>query len=273
MTPAQLKAAITPRSPPADAQLAVATRPGPSTPARSWRRWPTWCCARISACISDEIYEKLVYGDARATCFATLRPGLAERTITISGVSKSYAMTGWRMGWALGPLHVIKAMGNVQSQETSNPVQHQPVCRASPPWKASRSAWKKCAANSRPAATWSVAGWQAAGHQMPRSGRGVLRVLQRLGALRPNARRQESHRFRQLLRRRPGDGPRQPGAGLRVRLRRLCAPVVRHQPRANQRGGAGSAGEVLGIEAQWSHVETRSMNRSEIRCRSDRWPS
>src|SRR4029077_13989275 len=71
--------------------------------------------------ISDEIYEQLVYGNARATCFATLRPKLAESTITISGVSKSYAMTGWRMGWALGPLPVVKAMGNVQSQETSNP--------------------------------------------------------------------------------------------------------------------------------------------------------
>src|SRR5262249_2910945 len=44
-----------------------------------------------------------------------------ERTITISGVSKSYAMTGWRMGWAVGPVHLVKAMGNVQSQETSNP--------------------------------------------------------------------------------------------------------------------------------------------------------
>ena len=72
------------------------------------------------AVLSDEIYEKLVYGDARATCFATLRPGLAEQTITISGVSKSYAMTGWRMGWALGPVNVVKAMANVQSQETSN---------------------------------------------------------------------------------------------------------------------------------------------------------
>src|SRR5437867_3789875 len=73
------------------------------------------------AVLSDEIYEKLVFGDAQATCFATLRPGLPERTITVSGVSKSYAMTGWRMGWAVGPLHVIKAMANVQSQETSNP--------------------------------------------------------------------------------------------------------------------------------------------------------
>jgi aspartate aminotransferase len=73
------------------------------------------------AVLSDEIYERLVFGDARATCFATLRPGLPERTLTISGVSKSYAMTGWRMGWTVGPVHVIKAMANVQSQETSNP--------------------------------------------------------------------------------------------------------------------------------------------------------
>src|SRR5205085_10354396 len=70
--------------------------------------------------ISDEIYEKLVFGDAKATCFATLRPGLPQTTITISGVSKSYAMTGWRIGWAVAPLPVAKAMANVQSQETSN---------------------------------------------------------------------------------------------------------------------------------------------------------
>ncbi len=71
--------------------------------------------------LSDEIYEKLVFGDAKATCFATLRPGLAERTITISGASKTYAMTGWRMGWSCGPVPVIKAMGNVQSQQTGCP--------------------------------------------------------------------------------------------------------------------------------------------------------
>src|SRR5262245_34642665 len=47
--------------------------------------------------LSDEIYEQLTYGDASPTCFATLRPGLRDRTITISGVSKTYAMTGWRI--------------------------------------------------------------------------------------------------------------------------------------------------------------------------------
>ncbi len=71
--------------------------------------------------ISDEIYEQLLYGDAKATCFATLRPELAERTVTISGVSKTYAMTGWRIGWAVSPTPVSKFMGDLQSQETSNP--------------------------------------------------------------------------------------------------------------------------------------------------------
>ena len=71
--------------------------------------------------LSDEIYEQLTYGDAKPTCFATLRPGLPERTITISGVSKSYAMTGWRIGWSIAPVSVAKFMADLQSQETSNP--------------------------------------------------------------------------------------------------------------------------------------------------------
>jgi aspartate aminotransferase len=71
--------------------------------------------------LSDEIYEQLTFGDAKPTCFATLRPGLADRTMTISGASKSYAMTGWRMGWTVGPKPVIDAMSNIQSQETSCP--------------------------------------------------------------------------------------------------------------------------------------------------------
>jgi aspartate aminotransferase len=71
--------------------------------------------------LSDEIYEQLTYGNAQPTCFATLRPRLAARTVTISGVSKTYAMTGWRIGWAVAPEPVAKFMGDLQSQETSNP--------------------------------------------------------------------------------------------------------------------------------------------------------
>lgn len=74
-----------------------------------------------AAILSDEIYEQLCYGDARPTCVATLRPELAERTITISGASKSYAMTGWRMGWAIAPVAIAKAMADVQSQQTGCP--------------------------------------------------------------------------------------------------------------------------------------------------------
>ena len=71
--------------------------------------------------LSDEIYEQLTFGDAKPTCIATLRPQLKDRTITISGASKSYAMTGWRMGWTIGPKAIIDAMGNIQSQQTSCP--------------------------------------------------------------------------------------------------------------------------------------------------------
>jgi aspartate aminotransferase len=71
--------------------------------------------------LSDEIYEQLTYGTVTPTCFATLRPELADRTITISGVSKTYAMTGWRIGWSVAPPAVAKFIGDLQSQETSNP--------------------------------------------------------------------------------------------------------------------------------------------------------
>ncbi len=120
MKPAQLRAALTPRS-----RLVMLNSPSnPTGTVYSRKELEDLADVILDsslAVISDEIYERLVYGEARATCFATLRPGLAERTLTISGVSKSYAMTGWRIGWTLGPAHVIKAMGNVQSQQTSNP--------------------------------------------------------------------------------------------------------------------------------------------------------
>ena len=71
--------------------------------------------------VSDEIYERLVYGDHRFASFPTVRPGLQERTIVVNGVSKAYAMTGWRIGWTLSPANIAKAMADLQSQETSNP--------------------------------------------------------------------------------------------------------------------------------------------------------
>jgi len=71
--------------------------------------------------VADEIYERLVYGGHRFASFATVRPDLQDRTILINGVSKTYAMTGWRIGWSLSPANVAKAIGSLQSQQTSNP--------------------------------------------------------------------------------------------------------------------------------------------------------
>ncbi|MEX2558554.1 MAG: pyridoxal phosphate-dependent aminotransferase, partial [Pirellulales bacterium] len=71
--------------------------------------------------VADEIYERLVYGTHRFASFATLRPALPERTVTVNGVSKAYAMTGWRIGWTLSPVEVARSMESLQSQQTSNP--------------------------------------------------------------------------------------------------------------------------------------------------------
>jgi len=71
--------------------------------------------------ISDEIYEKLVYDDYKHVSIASLDPSFKERTIICHGIAKTYAMTGWRIGFAAGPPDIIKAMGNIQSQSTSNP--------------------------------------------------------------------------------------------------------------------------------------------------------
>jgi aspartate aminotransferase len=120
MSPAQLKAALTPRT-----KLVMLNSPcNPTGTVYSRRELEALADVILNTkagVLSDEIYEQLCYGDAKPTCFATLRPELAERTITISGASKSYAMTGWRMGWAIAPPAVAKAMGDIQSQETSCP--------------------------------------------------------------------------------------------------------------------------------------------------------
>ena len=72
--------------------------------------------------LSDEIYEKLVYGDTRFVSFASLSDDAYNRTLTINGLSKAFAMTGWRLGYTAGPLDAIKAMGRLQSHMTQNPV-------------------------------------------------------------------------------------------------------------------------------------------------------
>jgi aspartate aminotransferase len=71
--------------------------------------------------LTDDMYEHLVYDEFVFTTPAQIEPKLYERTLTMNGVSKSYCMTGWRIGYGAGPDALIKAMGKLQSQSTSNP--------------------------------------------------------------------------------------------------------------------------------------------------------
>jgi aspartate aminotransferase len=71
--------------------------------------------------VSDDIYRQLVYGDAQYVSIASINPEVAKRTVLVDGVSKTYAMTGWRIGYTAGPLPLIKAMSKIQGQSTSNP--------------------------------------------------------------------------------------------------------------------------------------------------------
>jgi aspartate aminotransferase len=69
--------------------------------------------------LTDDMYEHLTYGDFEFVTPAQIEPGLYDRTLTMNGVSKAYAMTGWRIGYAAGPEHLVKAMDFVQGQQTS----------------------------------------------------------------------------------------------------------------------------------------------------------
>ena len=70
--------------------------------------------------ISDEVYEKLLYGEARHISIASLSPEIADKTVTVNGFSKAYSMTGWRLGYAAGPKEIIRAMISLQGHETAN---------------------------------------------------------------------------------------------------------------------------------------------------------
>ena len=121
LTPAQLEAAITPRTKwfifnsPSNPTGAGYTRDELKALTDVLMRHPhVWV-------MSDDMYEHLVFDDFKFCTPAEVEPGLYDRTLTCNGVSKAYAMTGWRIGYAAGPVALIKAMGTIQSQSTSNP--------------------------------------------------------------------------------------------------------------------------------------------------------
>jgi aspartate aminotransferase len=121
LTPAALEAAITPRTKwfifnsPSNPTGAAYSRAELKALTDVLMRHPqVWV-------MSDDMYEHLVFDGFEFATPAQVEPGLHDRTLTCNGVSKAYAMTGWRIGYAGGPAHLIKAMGTVQSQSTSNP--------------------------------------------------------------------------------------------------------------------------------------------------------
>jgi aspartate aminotransferase len=121
LKPGDLEAAITPRTKwlilnsPSNPSGAAYTREALAAIADVLLRHPhVWV-------LTDDMYEHLIYGDFKFTTIAQVEPALYDRTLTMNGVSKAYAMTGWRIGYAGGPEPLIKAMSKVESQSTSNP--------------------------------------------------------------------------------------------------------------------------------------------------------
>lgn len=120
LTPAALEAAITPRTKwlilnsPSNPTGAAYTRDEMAALGEVLKKHPNvWV-------MTDDIYEFIVYDDFEFTTIAQVTPELYDRTLTLNGLSKAYAMTGWRVGYAAGPIELIKAMNKIQSQSTTS---------------------------------------------------------------------------------------------------------------------------------------------------------
>ncbi len=120
VTPAQVRAAITPRT-----RAFVLNSPsnptGSAYSSEELRELADVLLGTGVMVISDEIYESLAYDGFTATSIVTVEPRLKEQALVVNGVSKTYSMTGWRIGYAAGPAGLISAMCDIQSQSTSNP--------------------------------------------------------------------------------------------------------------------------------------------------------
>jgi len=121
LTPAQLESRLN-----ANTRLLVLNSPGNPTGASYTRAELEALGAVLDdypgvVVVSDDIYEHIYWADEPFVSFATACPALFDRTVTVNGVSKGYAMTGWRIGYAGGPRAIVSAMKTVQSQSTSNP--------------------------------------------------------------------------------------------------------------------------------------------------------
>jgi aspartate aminotransferase len=167
--------------------------------------------------LSDDMYEHMVYGDFAFSTLAQVCPELKDRVLTVNGASKTYAMTGWRVGFCGGPRHLIKAMVNMQGQLTSG------VCTVAQAAAGCRSGWA-AGPRARPRRDLSRAARSRGRgaeprprHRLPPPGGRVLRLSQHCGLHRPHLGGRAAHRHRSRLRPRPARGAacrRRPWRGL-----------------------------------------------------------
>jgi len=121
ITPSQLKEAITDKT--AMVVINYPNNPGGFTYTPEELKALANVIEGTTVCVlSDEVYEKLIFGDTKFVSFASLSEDAYNRTLTLNGFSKAFSMTGWRLGYTAGPLEIIRAMGRLQSHMTSNPV-------------------------------------------------------------------------------------------------------------------------------------------------------
>jgi aspartate/methionine/tyrosine aminotransferase len=116
---ADLEAALTPRTK-ALVFVSPSNPTGAVYPPEQVEAIGQWALSKGLWVVTDEIYEHLTYGEARFASMPTLVPELADQCVVVNGVAKTYAMTGWRVGWLIGPDDVVKAATNLQSHATSN---------------------------------------------------------------------------------------------------------------------------------------------------------
>jgi aspartate/methionine/tyrosine aminotransferase len=119
VTVKQLEAARTPNTK-ALVFVSPSNPTGAVYPADEVKAIGEWALAHGIWVITDEIYEHLTFGDNKFTSILALVPGLADTCVILNGVAKTYAMTGWRVGWMIGPADLIKSATNLQSHSTSN---------------------------------------------------------------------------------------------------------------------------------------------------------
>ncbi len=177
--------------------------------------------------ITDEIYEHLVYGDARHVSMPVVVPELRDRCVVVNGVAKTYAMTGWRVGWAIAPQPVSRAMARLQSHTTSNVsnvAQAAALAAVSGPMDAvevMRDAYDRRRLIAH------AASQRDRRHHLPASRRCVLRLPRRARRPRPHDRRPPGRRRRGAVRGAARQRPRRGGARQRLRRPRLPPPLLR----------------------------------------------